>query len=187
MEAIVLPAGRRAADEWVHENTTALFAAVFFYVTMRVKALTSGTEVNSETYVPLRKDILDALAKAREEVEIKNADEEQAWSGWSAVKPKAFDEAVAKAKERGWLDSDWYRGITDVVKTADSMDVLMADDEDVALAPAGQVRRADTMFQDRFDYLSEGRRTEYKAWKEQTLARISQAMASNSAMEVDPA
>jgi origin recognition complex subunit 6 len=187
MEAIILPAGRRAADEWVHDNTTALFAAVYFYVTMRVKALTSGAEVNSETYVPLRKEILELLERARDEADTKVADEDLAWSGWSAIKPKAFDEAVAKAKERGWLDSDWYRGIADIVKSDGTGDMQMGDDEDAGLAQTGQVRRADTMFQDRFDYLSEGRRIEYKAWKETTLARISQALVSNGAMEVDPA
>lgn len=187
MEAVMLPAGRRAADEWVHENTTALFAAIYFYVTMRAKALTSGAEVNSETYLPLRKDIIDLLDRAREEAEVKVADEHLAWSGWSTIKPKAFDDAVAKVKERGWLDSDWYRGITDIINADGTADVQMGDDDEIGLGQTGQVRRADTMFQDRFDYLSEGRRAEYKIWKEATLARISQAMASNGAMEVDPA
>lgn len=187
MEHTMIPAGKRAADEWVHENPTALFAAIYFYVTMRVKALATGMEVDEEGYVPLRKDILALLGRARAEAEIKGLDEETAWAGWATVKPKAFDDAVGKTTERGWLDNDWYRGIADIVKPGATGDVLMLDDEDAELAQPGQVRRADTMFQDKFDYLSEQRRSEYKAWKEATLARISQKMVSNGAMEVDPA
>ncbi|KAH8178309.1 origin recognition complex subunit 6 (ORC6) domain-containing protein [Sarocladium implicatum] len=187
LEATMLPAGRRAADEWVHENTTALFAAIYFYVTMKVRSLTSGLEVDRDAYMPLRKNILSLLDRARQEVEIKGLDEDLAWAGWTTVKPKEFDDALSKTKERGWLDSDWYRGIADIVAPSSVDDVLMLEDEDAGMAQTGQVRRADTMFQDRFDYLSDTRRAEYKIWKATTLERIVQVMESQNAMEVDPA
>lgn len=182
----MLPAGRRAADEWVHENATALFAAIYFYVTMKVRSLTSGLDIDRDAYMPLRKNILNLLDRARKEVEIKDLEEDMAWAGWTSVKPKEFDDALSKTKERGWLDSDWYRGITDIVTPGGVEDVLMLE-EDADLAQPGQVRRADTMFQDRFDYLSEARRTEYKAWKAATMERIAQLTDSHNAMEVDPA
>ena len=188
MEATMLPAGRKAADDWVHENATALLAAVYFYVTMRAKCIASGVEVDREEYVPLRKEIIAQLSRARNEVEVKGQDDEHGWAGWSTVKPREFDDAVEQATQKEWLDGDWYQAIADVLQSREGADVDMLDGADEAdFSKSGQVTRADTMFQDKFDYLSDARRADYKVWRETMLKRISHSMASGGAMEVDPA
>ncbi|KAJ4261501.1 hypothetical protein NW762_006926 [Fusarium torreyae] len=185
MEVIVTPGGRRTEDEWALQNVTALFAAIYFFVTMRVKALASGEGIDREGYVPLRKDILALLTRARQEVVIRNLPEENAWEGWTNLKSKDFDDAVAKVNERAWLTGDWYQGIADVVKLTQRSqleDVQMLDEETM---PKMQVKKADTMFQDKYDFLSEAKRTDYMHWKEDMLAKIALLTTTGAAMEVD--
>ncbi|EGU83300.1 hypothetical protein FOQG_05015 [Fusarium oxysporum f. sp. raphani 54005] len=185
MENIITPAGRRTDDEWVLQNLTALFAAIYFFVTMRVKALASGEGIDREGYVPLRKEILALLARARNEVIVKDLAEEDAWEGWSTVKSKDFDDAVAKVNERAWLTGDWYQGIADVVKLSQRShleDVEMQDEETI---PKMQIKKADTMFQDKYDFLSEAKRTKYMHWKEDMFAKIALSTTQGAAMEVD--
>ncbi|KAF5022371.1 hypothetical protein F66182_5572 [Fusarium sp. NRRL 66182] len=184
MEAIVTTEGRRTDDEWILQNTTGLFAAIYFFVTMRVKALTSGEGIDREGYVPLRKEILALLARARQEVTIRNLPEENAWEGWTTLKSKDFDDAVAQVNERSWLTGDWYQGIADVVKLTQRSqfdNIEMLDDETM---PKMQVKKADTMFQDKYDFLSEKNRADYMHWKEDMLAKIA-LLTAGAAMEVD--
>ncbi|KAI1054337.1 hypothetical protein LB506_010283 [Fusarium annulatum] len=185
MENIITPAGRRTDDEWVLQNPTALFAAIYFFVTMRVKALASGEGIDREGYVPLRKEILALLARARSEVTVKDLADEDAWEGWSTVKSKDFDDAVAKVNERAWLTGDWYQGIADVVKLSQRShleDVEMQNEETI---PKMQIKKADTMFQDKYDFLSEAKRTKYMHWKEDMFTKIVLSTAQGAAMEVD--
>ncbi|RGP72127.1 origin recognition complex subunit 6 [Fusarium sporotrichioides] len=184
METIVTPGGRRTEDEWVLQNVTALFAAIYFFVTMRVKALASGEGIDREGYVPLRKEILVLLTRARQEVDVKGLSEEDTWEDWANIKSKDFDDAVAKVNERSWLTGDWYQGIADVVKLTQRghfEDVAMLDEETM---PKMQVKKADTMFQDKYDFLSDARRAEYMHWEKDIYAKIALSTAG-AAMEVD--
>jgi origin recognition complex subunit 6 len=192
MEAIVAPQGRRTTDEWAIGHLTSLLAAIYFFVIMRVKAIKSGQTVDREAYIPQRKSILALLDRARKEVSIKNAagddegeDEGEAWEGWTRVGPRDFDDAINQVKGKGWLTGDWFKALADVVRMGGDD----GDDEDMAEVDGdadvqGAARRADTMFQDRYDYLSETKRAEYKTWKEAMLSKISQ-LTSVEAMEVD--
>ncbi|OBS27570.1 hypothetical protein FPOA_01512 [Fusarium poae] len=184
LEAIVTPGGRRTEDEWVLQNVTALFAAIYFFVTMRVKALASGEGIDRQGYVPLRKEILTLLTRARQEVDVKGLSEEDAWEDWANIKSKSFDDAVAKVNERSWLTGDWYQGIADVVKLSQRghlEDVAMLDEETM---PKMQVKKADTMFQGKYDFLSDARRTEYMHWEKGIYAKIALS-TTGAAMEVD--
>ncbi|KAH6885802.1 origin recognition complex, subunit 6 [Thelonectria olida] len=185
IEAIVTPAGQKTEDEWVLQNVTALLAAIYFYVTMRVRALASGEAIDRDGYVPLRKEILAILARARQEVTVRGLEESDAWHGFSNLKTKEFDDAVAKVNERGWLNDDWYQGIADVVKLTQRSqfdDVDMGDEEAM---PKVQIKRAGTMFQDKYDFLSETKRADYSVWKESMLAKIFALTTTNAAMELD--
>ncbi|KAM0430493.1 hypothetical protein ACHAPT_005840 [Fusarium lateritium] len=185
MEAIVTPGGRRTEDEWVLQHITALFAAIYFFVTMRVKALASGEAIDREGYIPLRKEILALLTRARKEVSVRGLDEDEAWDGWSSLKSKEFDDGVARVNERAWLTEDWYQGIADVVKLTQRSqfdDVEMLDEETM---PKMQVKKADTMFQDKYDLLSEAKRADFTHFKEDMLARIALLTTAGAAMEVD--
>jgi len=186
VESIVAPAGRRTDDAWVSKHVADLVATIYFFVIMRVRAVTSGEAIDREGYVPLRKEILALLGQARTDVAIKDINESEAWGGWKAIKSREFDAAVAHINETDWLAGDWYKGITDVVNTTREADDGMEDegDDDDSGAPL-PARRADTMLQEKYDFLSDARMSDYAAWKDQMLARIGQAMAAGGAMEVD--
>ncbi|KAJ4134664.1 hypothetical protein NW768_004260 [Fusarium equiseti] len=184
MESIVTPGDRRTEDEWVLQNMTALYAAIYFYVTMRVKAVLSGEGIDREGYVPLRKEIIDLLSRARQEVTVRNLPEENVWEGWANMKSKDFDDAVAKVTQQQWLTSDWYQGIADAVRLTQKghlEDVAMPDEETM---PKVQVKKADTMFQDKYDFLSDSKQAEYMHWKKDVYAKIALS-TTGTAMEVD--
>ncbi|KAH6977097.1 origin recognition complex subunit 6-domain-containing protein [Ilyonectria sp. MPI-CAGE-AT-0026] len=186
MEAIIAPGGRKTDDEWVLQNTTVLFAAIYFFVTMRIRALASGEAIDRDGYVPQRKEILALLTRARKEVTVLGLDDDDAWNGWSKPKTTEFDDAVAKVNERGWLTGDWYQGITDVVKLTQRSQGDDTDMVDEEAMPTVQIKRADTMFQDKYDFLSETKRADHRVWKDEMLAKIVQLTATGAAaMELD--
>ncbi|POR32382.1 Uncharacterized protein TPAR_07430 [Tolypocladium paradoxum] len=185
IEFIVAPVGQRTDDVWVNKHVTDLVAAIYFFVTMRVRAITSGAGIDREGYVPLRKEILALLSQARNDVIIKDIGEEGAWDGWKELKSREFDAAVAHVNDRDWLAGDWYKGIVDVVGSTRGGDADMPDEGGENSGAQGPARRADTMLQDKYDYISETRRSDYTAWKNDMLSKINQALATNGAVEVD--
>ncbi|KAJ2968995.1 hypothetical protein NQ176_g8899 [Zarea fungicola] len=183
LESILFPGGQKEQEDWANGQTTEVLAAVLYHVTVRFQAVVSGAPVDSDSYGPIRKEILGLLGKARKEVVFVGAEDAGAWDEWTTVKAKDFDAMVETAQESGWLDSDWYRGISDVVQSIGDADVDMDEAEDGTLETTG--KRADTMFQDRYDFLSENRRADYKAWREAQLAKIQKLEAEQGAMEID--
>lgn len=131
--------------------------------------------------------MLGALKSARQEVEppvargkisLAATEEEDTvfWEGWQeSLKTADISEALTVVADRGWLDSDWFRSI-DLLRTAeqDAEDVGLGIHQDdlTSTTATVQIRKADTMLQDRFDYLSELRRAEYRHWKAGILRRI---------------
>lgn len=185
----VLAEGRATDEEWISKNKTALYAAIFFFTTMRALAITSGEVVDDrDRYVAKRKEVLALLGRAQEEVPLTGSLQvEQAWANWSVVRPRDFDSAVAKINDRDWLTGDWFNAIEDVLKEGfQDVDLHLADEDDPDVSrETTQVRRADTMFQDKYDYLSDARRAEYKVWKEKMLSEIARKMASSEPMDID--
>ncbi|RFU77635.1 hypothetical protein TARUN_4593 [Trichoderma arundinaceum] len=172
MESILLSGGRKTKDEWALKHTTALCAGVIFFVAMRVRDIDPEQAIQPEIYEPTRTEILEQLSRARQEVEVKGLEPDTLWEGWADVANKDFDAAVSRIREKGWLESDWYNGIADVINMDLQQDDDVADGQDEEDTLQVQQQRADTMFQQKYDYLSETRRAEYKTWKDATLARI---------------
>ncbi|KAK1508394.1 origin recognition complex subunit 6 [Colletotrichum tamarilloi] len=186
MEYVVVPGGLRTRDAWVRENLAALCGAVYFFVAQQVRKLATGEDVDRENYVPARKQVLELLAKAREEVDARGLDEDEVWEGWAPVKSKDFDAAVKEVSERGWLDADWYRSLGDVIEAGHVIADSHGRGGDNAGAYKAPVRGADTMFLERYDFLSEKKRRDYRIWKESILRRIDLMEKENGdAMEVD--
>lgn len=130
--------------------------------------------------------MLGALKSARQEVKPPTARGKKSlaateegvdfWEGWQeGLKAADISEALTVVADRGWLDSDWFRSIDllrDAEQDADNVDPSTHRDDLISTAAAVQIRKADTMLQDRFDYLSERRRAEYRQWKAGILRRI---------------
>ncbi|KAK3175667.1 hypothetical protein K4F52_010076 [Lecanicillium sp. MT-2017a] len=185
METILLPEGRKTDDEWAGSHAAELLAAVLFFVTARFQAVTTGQEIDKSGYVPIRKEILGVLERARKEAIFIGSEDADAWEGWSHVKAKDFDAAVEVCKDRDWFESDWYRGIAEVAQNIGENDLNMADADEADVLQPTSGRRADTMLQDRYDYLSDERRAEYKAWKDTQMARMTKILEAQGAMQID--
>lgn len=184
MDAIVAPHGRTTNDEWVLGHMTSLLGSVYLYVWNSVSA---PNGVDGARYVQARKAVVQVLEYARLSVRIKDMDEEEAWHGWEDIRASDIDDAALRINRYGWLESDWAKGIEDLVQRDEDADAgEHGGDEDTATR-IGQIRRSDTMFQDKYDYLSERKRKEYAAWKASILRRIEAIEAGNTdPMEIDP-
>ncbi|KAL7926571.1 origin recognition complex, subunit 6 [Trichoderma austrokoningii] len=178
MESILLPGGRKTKDAWALEHATALCAAVIFFVAMRIRDVDQDQAVEPENYVPTRTEIVGRLSRARQDVTVKGIELDALWEGWTDIDDDDFDAAVSRVRENGWLEADWYDGIADVISMSlpDDGNVVENLHEDGRLQ--AQQQRADTMFQEKYDYLSESRRAEYETWKTAILGRISALSAS---------
>lgn len=110
-------------------------------------------------------------------------DDDELWKDWADLKPRDFTAAVMTVADRSWL-GDWWKGIDEVVNSTEWEQVQL-DEEDTELAAPIRVRRADTMFQDQFDYLSDARNAEFKSWKQDMLTRIAERQAGVNAMDID--
>lgn len=178
MESILLPGGRKTKDEWALEHATALCAAVIFFVAMRVRDVEQDQATQPENYIPTRTEILGQLSRARQDVTVKGSEPDALWEGWADITDDDFDAAVSRVRENGWLEADWYGGIADVISMGLQHDGNGIENvyEDGGLHV--QQQRADTMFQEKYDYLSESRREKYETWKTAILGRISALSAS---------
>ncbi|POS77567.1 hypothetical protein DHEL01_v204038 [Diaporthe helianthi] len=179
LESIIAPHRRRTDDEWVNQHLTALLAAIYWYVSESAQ-LAPGEDMTADasrsSLNARRKPILGALKSAREVVKppvtrgnktAAATEEETAvfWDGWvEGLKAADISEAVEEVAVRRWLDSDWFRSIH-LLRDAGQVDPSAHPDELISTAAALQIRKADTMLQDRFDFLSERRRVDYKHWK----------------------
>lgn len=189
LEATVAPYRRRTQDEWVNGHLNPLAGAIYWFVSESA-GLAPGEEMTVETsrarYKSMRKDILRALRSARDEVNCSAptsrakktglTEEQEAafWDGWQeSIQAADLDEAITEVTERGWLNSDWYRSIEFLRDKAEDADDQNLGREDSALAAATvQITKADTMLQDKFDYLSGRRRADYRQWKADVMQRI---------------
>lgn len=201
---IVSPYGQLTEDEWVNTHLTTLVGAIYWYVS-KSAALAPGEEMTDENfqdgYKGARKDILGALRSARVDVQTPNptsrgkkaeiTDEQEAgfWEGWQhTIKVADFDETITEITNRGWLNSDWYRSIEFLRDAAEGAGEELDDlDADPTSAANVQTTRPDTMLQDKFDYLSERKRAEYRRWETNILRRIEllEAGQQGDAMALD--
>lgn len=185
MEATTAPEGKTEESmEWAKENYTALFAAVYFWTTVKIRAVTTDRAVSREPFLQQRREIISLLTEARKKVEVMSTDSDDPWDGWADLRPRDFTNGVNEVEQRGWL-GDWWTGIEDAFNPNDSSNLQVPEDEDMDTLGPIQVQRADTMFQDKYDYLSEARQADYRDWKTDMIARISQLEDKRSAMEVD--
>ncbi|KAH6651934.1 origin recognition complex, subunit 6 [Truncatella angustata] len=181
-QTIVAPHGKRTKDSWVNEHLTPLLAAVFFLVTVRFTVLVSGKPIKGTQFATVRKDVVQALRQARNDVDDKAEDEEVFWDGWANVGPKDVDEAAKKFNESGWQDEEWFKGIQDQIGA--SADVAMDDAEDHAAGAKAKVQRGDTMLQGRW-LMDDTKRHEYNRWKAEILKRCDEVQKGDSAMHVN--
>ncbi|KAK4451825.1 origin recognition complex, subunit 6 [Podospora aff. communis PSN243] len=172
LESIVAPHGQRTEDVWTNANLTSLLGAVYMCVWRGV--VFYHKEIDANMYGKGQARLLQELRRARKEVEVKAREGEDEWEGWQSVKAKDLDTAMLRMNRHGWLEMDWVAGIKDL----GSLEGVGEEEEDEEEgkgeegAGLGQVRRSDTMMQERYDYLSEKRRKEYAVWKEEILKRI---------------
>lgn len=204
LETIVAPYRRRTEDEWINSHLTSLVGAIYWYVS-KSASLAPGEVMTAETskshYTSTRKEVLASLRRAKDEVnvtttrsrkgEVTEQEEIAFWQDWQdTTKAAEIDEAVTEVANRGWLNSDWYRSIDFLREKGEDEHDGPEDgaEEDIAnTAAAVQIRKADTMLQDKFDYLSERRRAEYRQWKAGILLRIERLERDQAedAMQVD--
>ncbi|KAL9942873.1 hypothetical protein D7B24_003603 [Verticillium nonalfalfae] len=198
MERAVAPGGRRTRDPWVLANLTGLVAAFYFFVVQQLRVLRTGEPITEANYLPVRAEVLALLTRARQELVVGGGrgldEDDDAWAGWQALRRRDFIAVTDEVTRRAFLQEDWYVGIRDLYASG-AFDEAQADDadtheaggeEDAARLTKMTIRRADTMFQDRYEYLSEGRRLDYRLWKEGVLQRIERAEGTaQDGMDVD--
>jgi origin recognition complex subunit 6 len=180
MEAIVSPHGRRTRDEWVAGHMTSLLAALYLYVWNTVN-MPNG--VDEARYVKARKNVVETLEQARETISVKDVEEEeQAWEGWQDIHAEDIDDAAITINRRGWLESDWAKGIQDLIQREQDHDAEKTVGKGIR-DPVGTVRRTDTMLQEKYDYLSDKRRKDYAAWERTIMKEITRLEAQSQAVE----
>ncbi|OIW27207.1 hypothetical protein CONLIGDRAFT_618661 [Coniochaeta ligniaria NRRL 30616] len=142
MEAIVCPHGRRTKDEWVLSHMTVLLGSLYLYVWNTVN-MPNG-----------------------------NVDQKEAWEGWQDIRVADIDDATLTINRHGWLESDWAKGIEDLLQREADNAAEKAGATKGSRVPIGPVKRTDTMLQDRYDYLGEKRRNKYVSWKKRILREV---------------
>lgn len=184
MDAIVVPHGRRTKDPWVMKNLASLLGSLYLYVWASV-SMPGG--IDEARYIRARKTIVETLRKAREAIRVKGVEEEDAWEGWQEIGAADIDNAALKVNRHGWLEGDWAAGIEDLVQRQEGIEIDGEDGDGNGTdnIQTDRIKRADTMFQDRYDFLSEHKRKEYASWKEGILNRIKELENGTDAMEID--
>jgi origin recognition complex subunit 6 len=167
-------------EERMEGKVPALISAVWFFVVVKMRG---KGNYGKETFAR-KKLVLDVLARAREDKSIVDrvGEEEESWRGYEAVVHEKDVNAWRKEiLARKCKEMDWFENIdegcgVDGVPAPDESDV----EEDVVDIVVGkEIKRAGggTMIQEKFNYLSEGKRREFEEWKMGMMARIDELIA----------
>ncbi|KAI0853785.1 hypothetical protein F5Y00DRAFT_59813 [Daldinia vernicosa] len=187
IQTIATPHGKRTKDEWVNEHLTPLLAAVYFLVSSQIYVLEQGKDLDDPQYARMRKSILNVMGRAQENVHVTGMDEDELWIGWTDIKSRDVDGAVAKVVENNWQEEEWFAGIKHMVKTKN----ISVDDEDAEMENGNEeqfserlhIQRGDTMLQSKWD-MTDKKREEYRSWKEEMMRRIEEFEHSQTS-EID--
>ncbi|KAI0008963.1 hypothetical protein F4779DRAFT_618085 [Xylariaceae sp. FL0662B] len=174
MQTIVAPHGRRTKDEWVNQHLTPLLAAVYFFVISQFYVLEQGKKLDNSQYVRIRKSILNVLGRVQDNVAVTGMDEDELWIGWTDIRSKDVDGAVAKVVGSGWQKDEWFAGIRQMAKTVnpeEGDDNVDKEDGEERIRERLHVQRGDTMLQSRWD-ITDKKKEEYSLWKEGILRQI---------------
>lgn len=163
------------------DKIPALLAAVYFFVRTRL----SGRETSGKEYVVQRKGLLIALAGMREDPELNkkvggNGKDDGQWEGWEQVTTKDVDAWLLEISAKGWLSLDWFQNIVE----GGGVEVIEGDGDHLDFNPSSELAAKGSeirdnmrtglgaMIQDRYDYLSDKRRADYRIWKQGIMERI---------------
>ncbi|KXX77189.1 Origin recognition complex subunit 6 [Madurella mycetomatis] len=164
LESIITPRGKLTDDGWVLANLVAVLGAVYLFVWRGVTW--PGREIDQGRYVKFRKELAAALRKARGGV---TGLREEDWEGWAEVGGREFDTAALRVHRHGWFDMEWATGVEDLVGREEASGEWEEEDGKTVVV---QVRGGDSMFQERYDYLSERKRKAYAEWKGGLMKKI---------------
>lgn len=197
VESVLAPRGKPTSDTWARANAAAVLGALYLFV-WRGVVWPAGEEVERERYVGMRRGVAGGIREVRGLVEVGgggrdgkggvqgggedgDGDEEAAWEGWKAVGVAELDAAAVRGRRHGWFEMGWVSGVQDLVdREAARVEEEEGEDGDGGEEGDGevvQIRRADTMFQERYDYLGDRKRKAYAEWKEGVLKRIKELEA----------
>ncbi|ERS94932.1 hypothetical protein HMPREF1624_08643 [Sporothrix schenckii ATCC 58251] len=194
--------------EWLEDSLTALVAALYLYCMTSWREHTgtqpggAGRSGLEERQFQLdEKAILGAFDKVRGVVGTRD---DSAWEGWQDLQKRTFRDALVVVSKHQWLQSDWYQDIANLhvatsggdgdaegdgaVGDEEGRDGEVDDGDYGGVSIPTKVWRADSMFQTRYDFLSEAKQQEYEAWRKGMLEEISglqQAQHQPQPMEVD--
>ncbi|KAL1900936.1 hypothetical protein Sste5346_001997 [Sporothrix stenoceras] len=192
--------------EWLEDSLTALVAALYLYCmtswrehhgTKPGNGPSSG--LDERQFQLDERAILCAFEKVRGVV---GARDESAWDGWLDLQKRTFRDALVVVSKHQWLQSDWYQDIANLqVSSGDGVDGAdgalsdeergdgEGDDGDYGgVSIPTKVWRADSMFQARYDFLSEAKQQDYDAWRTgmlEEIAGLQEAQHQPQPMEVD--
>ncbi|CAK7264259.1 hypothetical protein SEPCBS119000_000897 [Sporothrix epigloea] len=183
-------------QEWLNDSLTALVAALYLYCMsswrenaaegegISTGAVNSG--VQERQFQQDEKAILSVFEKVRGVV---GARDDTDWDRWEDLQKRTFRDALVVVSKQQWLQSDWYGDIAILQpSTAGDGDAQQPDsnDEEEDEGDDGEYNGvsiptkawpADSMFQARWDFLSESKQQEYEIWRAQMLDRIERAQA----------
>jgi origin recognition complex subunit 6 len=204
VRAVLFPHGKRNDAAWLNEDLAGVLCTVFLYVWTSAETLRDPNRGKMERsrYAAMRRQVLDAMSRARKHSETDPEGERRAgrgagmsekeqgmdgekWAGWKQPSSDALDKMMTTLNKVGFLEGDWTTGIADIVREdqddeAGEVGEGNAESEDPpALVRA---RKPDTMLQDRYDYISPQRRLEYARWKKGIMERIRSAQREKSDM-----
>ncbi|KAK4101095.1 hypothetical protein N658DRAFT_472120 [Parathielavia hyrcaniae] len=178
LESVVAPRGTLTDDAWVRAHIVSVLGALYLFV-WRGVTWPDGQAVDRERYVQSRKEVAACLRRAREEVDVAAVVVSGGWDGWEEAGPREFDAAAVRGKRHGWFEMEWVSGVGDLVDREEARREEAEEDggNGEGEQAVAHIRRPDTMFQERYDYLGERKRKAYAEWKEGLLKRIKELEA----------
>ncbi|SPQ20395.1 52642f57-6ba1-442e-b7a6-f24d893a44bc [Thermothielavioides terrestris] len=164
LESVLAPGGQPTGDAWARAHPVAVLGALYIFVWRGVTWPREGEEVDRERYVRFRREVAACLERARREVLVPSSSGAQAGS----------------EEEDGWWDGWEGEGVEELAERERARQDGEREDGAAAAGEAvvmGLVGRPDSMFQERYDYLSERKRKAYAEWKVGILKRIKELEA----------
>ena len=177
VQDVLTPGNKRTGDAWVSKHLPATVAAIFATCMFVVDKVTVGTGKHAQDDMAQR--TINIMRQARKELDVKGMSDEEFWDGWTPLSRDDVAKGMGRMEDE-WTNGGWFTALLEAAQderdaAREAADAKSAKGRASLRDVKAQIRKADTMHLEKFNFLSREKQEAYAQWEEDVMSRIAAA------------
>ena len=167
VQDVLAPGNKRTGDAWVSKHLPAAVAAIFSVCMFVVDKVTMGAARHAKEEMAQR--TIEIMRQARNELDVKGLSDEEFWAGWTPLSRGDVTEGMRRMEDE-WSRGGWFAALLEAAEderdaAAEAAKAKPIQGQSGIQDVKAQMRKADTMHLDKFNFLSREKREAFETWK----------------------